>query len=326
MQIPPPEPMPIITAFIICTVVLSCRWIGIYGLVRCLGGERRLAGVSTVNLSEVSEFALVIVSLGMQQDPPHVESDTLTIMIWVFALLGIMSANMLPHNYAVWAKLSKACTFGKAAKGEEGDDDDDDVHGHHHRNILFLGFHKVAAMLTYQLHHESPHVLDHIHVVDVNEAIVPKIIAKGATASYGDISSADVLEHAVHGEVRMVLSTVADSVLRSVSGTTNSDILRAALELWPDAKVVVTADSPKMTARLYSEGAYYVVRVSELCADRLYEILHLMTESYGGHDLYGDPTVSHALTRTHMAVASKSHGLEEARNFEARVSKNHVQF
>jgi len=131
----------------------------------------------------------------------------------------------------------------------------------------------------------------------------------------------------------MVLSTVSDNVLRSTSGSTNSDILRAAHELWPEAKVVVTADSPKMTARLYSEGAYYVLRVSELCADRLIEILHEMTETVG-HEAYD---ASRALTSHSVAVSysrkslggaqhKKGDKMAQTQSREGRVSKHHIKF
>jgi Kef-type K+ transport system membrane component KefB len=329
MQIPPPEPMPIITAFIIAAVVLACRWIGIFGLVRLLGGSKRLAGVATLNLSEVSEFALVIVSLGMQQDPPHVEGDTLTIMIWVFSILGIMSANMLPHNHHIYNVLARRCRTccrkcrrrRQESPGKDGDNSDDngDEEGHHNRHILFLGFHKVAAMLFYQLHHHQPHVMHHIHVVDHHEKILPKIRQKGATASYGDIASADVLEHAVHGEVRMVVCTVPDGLLPAQH--TNSDILRVALDLWPDSKVIVTADNPRSTAALYSQGAFEVLRVSELCADRIEDILHHMLEDAGGmtHKVGG---LGDGGNHEHP----EKHSFEDTKIRERRVSINHMTF
>merc|ERR1719271_1713593 len=47
MQIPPPKLAPILTAVLISAVVLSCRWIGIFSLVKLLGGSTRLAGVAT---------------------------------------------------------------------------------------------------------------------------------------------------------------------------------------------------------------------------------------------------------------------------------------
>merc|ERR1719446_1466805 len=61
MQIPSPTIDPIWKAIIACIIVLMVRWIGIFCVVKILpGGDNRLAVVATMNLSEVSEFGLVL--------------------------------------------------------------------------------------------------------------------------------------------------------------------------------------------------------------------------------------------------------------------------
>jgi len=48
-------------------VVLSARWLGIFCPIYFLGGGVRPALLSTMNLSQVSEFALVIGGIGYKQ-------------------------------------------------------------------------------------------------------------------------------------------------------------------------------------------------------------------------------------------------------------------
>lgn len=48
-------------------VVLLGRWLGIFCPIYFLGGDVRPAVLSTVNLSQVSEFALVIGGIGYKQ-------------------------------------------------------------------------------------------------------------------------------------------------------------------------------------------------------------------------------------------------------------------
>ena len=50
-------------------VVLLGRWLGIFCPIYFLGGDVRPAVLSTVNLSQVSEFALVIGGIGYKQGP-----------------------------------------------------------------------------------------------------------------------------------------------------------------------------------------------------------------------------------------------------------------
>jgi len=275
MQIPEPTPGPILTAMLIAVIVLMCRWVGIFVLVKLLGGETRLAAVSTINLSEVSEFTLVICSLGIKYR--HITEDTLTIMIWVFAFLAILSANALPHNYVIYAFM-KGCAdrcFGRgsfsAGFGKEVDEAENED-----RSIVILGFHKIAAMLIQNIQRDAPEIIHKIHVVDFNEKTLAKLKTKGLSVANGDISSADVLEHACPGIVRLVIISVPDNLLR---GTSNSALLKTARRVWPESKVVVNADNPVDTEKLYKAGADYVLRLSNLCADKLASLLRDYTES-----------------------------------------------
>jgi len=290
MQIPSPELSPILTAALIAVIVLCVRWLGIFTLIKLLGGDTRLAAVATINLSEVSEFALVICSLGMTYG--HVEKDTLTILIWVFSLLAIMSANLLPYNYQIYnllentvRKISGREGGGQTSEGEE--------HSHGHRDVVFLGFHKVAATLIYDIASETGHhLIDKIHVVDFNENVLEKLRSKGVGTSYGDISSPDVLEHCVHGEVNLVISTIPDTMLR---GTSNMALLKVAKQVWPTTSVIVTADDPVECQKLYNAGADYVLRSSNLCAEKLHEVLAARFESIQGlmqHDVSSKSRIS----------------------------------
>jgi len=287
MQIPVPDFETLLKAALVAIVVLSVRWIGIFFMVYILGGGKRLAAVATINLSQISEFALVICSLG--QDYEHVEGDTLTILIWTFALLAVMSSYTIGYNYAIYGALS-SCVRRLMRKGEESDfprSESDEGDAHADRNIIILGFHKVAAMLVSHCEQHSPHLLRHMHVICSNEEHMVQIKKKGVACSYGDISSPDVLEHAFHGEARLVVCSIPDSLLPSVTKTkhlSNMRLLQVVKQVWKDADVIVSADHPQESHRLYSAGADYVLRLSKLSAIKLSELTeeHL---AHSGHHL-----------------------------------------
>merc|ERR1712048_494942 len=100
MQIPVPSISAIGMAMVVAFVVLAIRWLGIFTVVSVLGGGSRLATVATINLSQISEFALAICSLGISFG--HVEGDTLTILIWTFAFLAILSSYLIGYNYHLY--------------------------------------------------------------------------------------------------------------------------------------------------------------------------------------------------------------------------------
>jgi len=183
---------------------------------------------------------------------------------------------MLPYNYRIY-QLIVGLAYKCRGKTHEGHGDHSEHEGHGERNIVFLGFHKVAAMIVYQLKKDHSHLIDRMHVVDFNEKVLPKIREKGLTASYGDISSPDVLEHAVHGEVKIVLCTILDNLLR---GTSNMKLFQVAKQVWPKARVIVISDNPVDTDKLYDAGADYVIMSSNLCADKGTEVLGAITGGF----------------------------------------------
>merc|ERR1711879_657886 len=132
------------------------------------------------------------------------------------------------------------------------------------RNIVILGFHKTAAMLIAHFEHYNPYLLAKIHVIDYHEHIMPELRQRGVTCAYGDISSPDVLEHAHHGDVRLVISSVSDVMLKGVK---NLDLLRISKQVWPSADVIVTGTTPEEAHILYENGADYVIRMAKLCAE-----------------------------------------------------------
>jgi len=277
MQIPVPTAEPILKAIVIVLVVLAGRWIGIFMYVNIAGGGAKLGCLATCNLSQVSEFALVIVSLGVSFE--HVENDTLTIMIWVFSILAIATSYFVTGKYKFFAFLQKVTAPCRKNKGGEEAHDD---HGHHvHRDIVLLGFHRIASMLINEFETKHPQILQKINVVDVNQAIKKKLEKKGVGYSYGDVSSADVLEHAHHGDASLVLSTIPDSVLQ---GMTNKQIVTAALKNWPSAICIATAESHAQKKELYEAGASYVLVQTQLCAERLQELLggYIMDMNHNG--------------------------------------------
>jgi len=279
MQIPVPSLKPILTALLISVFVLLFRWLGIFSLVYMLGGSARLGILATLNLSQISEFALVICSLGMSYG--HIDQSTLEIIIWVFMMLSIFSSNLMTYNHQIFRSL--AWLSRKVFKNRGISVlDDGPVHDEDERDILLLGFHRIASMMVAEFEQHAPKLLRKLQVVEFNQSIKEPLLRRGIKFSYGDFSSADVLEHCFHGEPKIIISTTPDTMLQ---GTTNMTILKVASSVWPKAHIIVTADNPQQAADLYEAGAHYVLRSAKLCAERLFELLNKYETDAGMSDL-----------------------------------------
>jgi Kef-type K+ transport system membrane component KefB len=300
MQLTVPTMAELGTALIIVVVVLLVRWIGLFPLLDFFDGGPRLATVVSLNLSQISELALVICSLGLARG--HVEKDTLTILILAFAILAALSGPMIGYNYQIYGFFQRhlAVDFAwmKKAGGNTVDTHTDDG-DHADRNIVFLGFHKVSALLLAHFEHYSPAMLGKIHVIDYHEHIMEEIRKRGVTCAYGDISNPEVLEHAHHGDVRLVISSVSDVLLRDV---TNLQILRNAKKVWPSADVIVTATTQEEANILYENGADYVIRMTKLCAERLHDLMVDHSTHHAHHQHVNEETkLSHVFAHYQKA-------------------------
>ncbi|CAJ1341124.1 unnamed protein product [Effrenium voratum] len=99
MQIPFPTQHVIFCACVVSVVVLLVRWLGIFGPIYLMDGHARPAVLSTVHLSQISEFALVIGAIGYNQG--HVPRETLTVLSWTFVILAVLSSPMMDHASSV---------------------------------------------------------------------------------------------------------------------------------------------------------------------------------------------------------------------------------
>jgi len=266
MVIPVPSIEFIGKGILVGLVVMVCRWLGIFSLVCIFGGGSKLGCLATLNLSQISEFALVICTLGIGFDPPHVDSDTLTILIWCFSLLAIQSSFLIQYNADIYRKLTGCCRRKGSAEGGEAEG-----HDHHEaRDVVLLGFHNFAHMLMSEFVKKHPQLLKKVHVIHFDQEAKGMLEKIDVKFTYGDISSADVLEHCHHGECKIVLATIPDSMLM---GLDNKKLLTAMKATWPNAWHVVTGESPVKAKELYDQGASYVLRMEKLCAERLGSLL-----------------------------------------------------
>ena len=265
MQIPAPEGGPLLAAAVVAGVLVLTRVATVLLPLYTLGSGQRLAVLATVNLSQLSEFALVVVALGVTYG--HVGRDVLTTAIWAFAVLAVLSTYAIAASHAIERRLARVLSaVGLSDLGRRLDEE----RAHHPRPIAVLGFFRVASALIEEIERRAPHLLDEIVVVDFNPEVRDRLEALGVPVVYGDIGHLETLRHAEVHDARLVLSTVPDGALR---GTSNLRLLQALRTLAPDAAVVVTAGSPAHARELYEAGAAWVIQpYTDAAVDALHAV------------------------------------------------------
>lgn len=251
-------------------LILS-RFLSIYPVLYALKNGNRVSLLTSINLSQISEFSLVIASLGLAAG--HITQEILAIIIFTFVITSVVSTYLIKYSDGVQKKLSglvQKIGFKDMGSDEEKADNADK------KDIAILGFFTIASSLINEMeiydeaNEDGVKIIDKVMVVDFNPEVHKKLTDKGIKAFYGDIGHTDTLHHAGVEHAKLVISTIPDSIL---VGTNNMKLLSNIRTVAPHAKVIVTADSPKLAIELYENGADYVIVPRILSAVNMIEIL-----------------------------------------------------
>lgn len=265
MQIPLPE-LPVLgVALLIVAGLVFSRFLGVFTVLHLLKAGHRTGLTTTINLMQVSEFALVILSLGVGFK--HIGPEVLTPVLWAFSLMAVASTYLVGWSHPLQKWLGGV--FSAVGIKDVGQAEEEILH-HKEHPIVILGFFRIASGLVSELERSHQHLLEEIMVVDFNPVVRQKLVAKGIPCVYGDISHPDTMHHAEIEQARVVLCTVPDSVLKGVN---NLKLLRMLKELCPHARRVMTAESPAQARALYAEGADYVLMPAVLAGAALVNVL-----------------------------------------------------
>ena len=276
LQIPLPNWDIIKLSFLIMGFVILSRFLTIFPTLHFMKFGNRGSLIPSLNLSQISEFSLVIISLGVTYK--HIPKTILSAFIVALVVMALFSSLIIPYSHHLYHWLNPLL---------EKIGFKDYLHIKDHVNedatkvrpkIVFLGFFKEASSLFKEIEERhSKTMLQDIQVIDFNPQTIKKLKSKGVQVHYGDIGHRDTLNHIDLKEAQIIISTIPDSMLR---GTTNFKLLKTIKEMAPNAKMIVTADNIEVARELYAQGADYVYMPRIVSAHYLTDILERMESGH----------------------------------------------
>ncbi|MBA3847502.1 MAG: cation:proton antiporter, partial [Planctomycetes bacterium] len=193
--------------------VLLSRFLSAYPALIALGAGRRTAFVVSLNLAQISEFALVIAALGAKPFPDplggkpmaHIDAALVEMLVYAMAVSAVVSSYAIKyshHLYHAWDRvLTRAGRPTKRWVAEDGPSAAE-------HPIVLLGFHRVGRALVERLVRDEPDLAAKLLVVDFNIEVLRELKALGVAHIFGDIGSIDTLRHADLARAHLVLSLV----------------------------------------------------------------------------------------------------------------------
>jgi Kef-type K+ transport system membrane component KefB len=253
MTIPKPDARLISLALVFCGFVIAIRYLTVLLPLHAMKMGHRVSFLPALNLSQVSEFSLVIVALGLKSQ--HISPGTSGIVAYAFVLLAVQSSYVLAKSEGVlgWVSpfLQRVGLRDLPASGAQSSESGE----HEAKRIYLLGFFWTASSLLEELKGTSPELLKDIAVIDFNPHVNRELRRRGVTVIYGDISQRSTLLHAGVDRAEIIISSIPNAILK---GTTNLRLVQELREINPKAKIIAHAELLADVAKLYAAGTDYV--------------------------------------------------------------------
>jgi hypothetical protein len=278
----------IVVLLVVFTV--ASRFLSVYPLLAITGAGRRTAFVTSLNLAQISEFSLVIASLGVFYK--HIPETTVAVIIYAMAITAVMSSYAIRFShplYLAWDRMLAKLGRGTSEDGARPHAADA---GEQRCPVIMLGVHRSARSLVSLLETRDPELLRKLRAIDFNTETLEQLGKKGIFGTFGDLGSLDTLHHLNLHDAKLILCTIPDMLLK---GTNNESLTRACRSVAPHAMVVATADDAAHEQRLREAGADFVIAPHTLIAEELAFLIAATLTDGGRGTRYGDRgTLRHA--------------------------------
>lgn len=224
---------------------------------------------TAVNLSQISEFSLILMVVGAEKGAVSPSSLTVIALTGVISMLisslMIEQANHLykfVRRFVSFFERNNYHHFLEAAKKEE-------LSGH----VVVIGAHKIGGEVIKLLKREKIALI----VLDFNPHLVQSLLEMHIPVVYGDMGDPDILDSLNLHDAKMIIST-------SPGLGENKLLLEEIRTRQVSAPVVVRADSPENAMKLYKLGADFVIIPEVLAGDFVVEKLkeHLSGKYFEG--------------------------------------------
>jgi len=254
LQIPEPNWGVLYLSLLVVVFVMCSRIITIFPVLHKLGYGNRASLLPAINLSQLSEFSLVLASLGVNLG--HIKPEMLSSFIFALAITALFSSYLMPMAHDIYKRtnwiferlgfkdhVTGVSDVGGAQKGQQ-------------RTLAILGFHREASSLLYEMQSRlSKDFPDKIMVVDLNPEAHRKLKEIGIDVRYGDISNIELLRQLGLDAISMIICAIPD---RALKGTNNLKMLKILKSIAPNSSVIVMAESIRQAVDMYRGGASYV--------------------------------------------------------------------
>ncbi|MFZ1721597.1 MAG: cation:proton antiporter [Microgenomates group bacterium] len=240
----------VIPAIFLSLFVLIGNPIIVIILMNIAGYKRKTGFMAGLTVAQISEFSLILASLGLRVG--HISQEVLSLITMVGLITIAGSTYLILYSDKIYPKLHVALRvleLVKRSASERGSVEEN------YTSLLF-GFDRVGVTFLSTLNEFKEDTL----VVDFNPKSIERLTDMDVPFRFGDASDIEFLEDLPTIKPKLVISTIPDVL-------TNSLIIKTMLAKNAKAHVIVLAHTVDDAQTLYDLGAAYVIMPHHLGAD-----------------------------------------------------------
>src|SRR3989338_6133233 len=236
----------IVLFFVLCFIIKPAA---IYLTLKQRGYDLKTSFLVAVNLSQFSEFGIIIISAGVASGFVGAEIGAVAIILVVVSLL--ISSYFIKYDHQLFRYLQKYLQkIDHFFSSKEETNLASSMVGY---QIIFFGYYDLGKEFFTKLEGLGKKIL----VVENDRANIRLLKQEGIPYLYGSVSNPYFLDHLDLHEAEIVVSS-------AINIDESKTIIRTVKEKSPKALIIVTAKSLKSSLELYDAGADYVIYPSYL--------------------------------------------------------------
>lgn len=220
---------------------------------------------TAINLSQVSEFSLIILLVGFNMG--LISQDALTVIALSSVVSITFSSLMISQSRRIYKYVTFAVSFFERKKRFPVQQEDEKLEDH----TVVIGAHRVGGEIVRFLKRERQPLV----VLDFNPHQVERLLKEEIPVIYGDMSDPEILDLLNLDLAKIIISTSPD-----LEG--NKTLLEDLKLRRINIPAIVRAETIKDAQSLYKGGADFVIVPEVMAGDLLLETLreHLNEKSY----------------------------------------------
>lgn len=235
-------PMIIVPALVISLFVLLIKPLNIIVLMNSMGYRGQTSFMTGISLSQISEFSLILISLGVSLG--HVSPQISSLFTLIGILTIAVSAYASRYSRFLYARLRKPLKFLSWRKHLRRESKE----GLGESEMLIFGYDRVG----YDFVHAAQKLGTQYAVVDFNPVSIKKMQAADIPFRFGDAEDVEFLQEIGLPQARIVVSTIPDFKV-------NKMLVSYYRRFNSEGIILVISHDIKEAKELYLQGATYVV-------------------------------------------------------------------